>query len=195
MNFYYNHYSMENQDFKLLIGLGNPGEKYRNTYHNIGCLMIDNIIGKQKSPAWRDPAKRDKKFEFIKINSIVFAKSLTFMNTSGETVQQALRYFKLNPLEMLVIHDDADIELGKFKLAFGQSSAGHKGIESIISSLKTKDFWRLRIGIRRLPSSPFGRLRRAKAENMVLKKISKKDLEILQATFSDIKTHLLSALL
>jgi len=93
-------------------------------------------------------------------------------------VKKALKKYKVKPEELLVIHDDADIELGQYKISFSRNSAGHHGVDSIIKSLGTKNFWRLRIGI--------GKPRRKKAEDIVLKKISRVDWEILAKVFDDI---------
>ncbi len=109
------------------------------------------------------------------------------MNKSGKAVAEAKKRFKVKSEEILIIHDDSDIELGKYKFSFGRGSAGHKGIESIIKALKTKNFWRLRIGIRSKKVGLSAEARRAKAEDFVLKKITKKDLLIFNEVFSNAK--------
>ena len=145
---------------RLIIGLGNPDKKYGKTYHNIGVLFIEYLAENGYADA-----------ELVKSNA--------FMNQSGPMVAKLLRKSGVKPKEILVAHDDSDIELGKYKVCFGRGSAGHKGVESIINSLSTKNFWRLRIGIGKKP--------KAKAEELVLKKIGKNDWEILQKTFSTIQ--------
>ena len=148
---------------KLIIGIGNPRKQYKNSYHNAGFLAVDYL--KEKIPACR------------------FLKSESYMNDSGLFVVQMLKKTGIKPQELLIVHDDSDIELGKSKLGFGRGSAGHKGISSIISSLKTKNFWRLRIGIRsKVRISAAGSTRRLKAEDFVLKTISKKDEAVLEKT-------------
>ena len=110
------------------------------------------------------------------------------MNESGRAISAAIKYFKIKPEEILIVHDDSDIEIGKYKISFGRGSAGHNGVESIIKSLKTKDFWRLRIGIRpniRINQSKISINQRLKASAFVLKKISKKDLKILEKVFEE----------
>ena len=107
------------------------------------------------------------------------------MNQSGPVIKQALDYFKFKPQDIVVVHDDSDMTVGNYKLSFDQRSAGHKGVQSIIDALGTQKFWRLKIGIR-----PASEQVRQKAEEFVLKKISKKDLAILEKIFSDIKTTL-----
>ena len=147
---------MKFQDVKLIIGLGNPGKEYEKTYHNAGFLAIDYFV--KNSPISK-PLKTD-----------------VYMNQSGEFVAKIARKNKIKPEEILIVHDDFDIEIGNYKISFSRGSAGHNGVESIIKSLKTKDFWRLRIGIRPQNS-------KQKAEKFVLKKISKKNLKILNRVF------------
>ena len=148
---------------KIVIGLGNPGEEYEKTYHNVGFLFIKYLINKKPTNS-----------ELI--------KSDVYMNESGKFVAKIMQKTGVKPEELLVVHDDSDIELGKYKLSFGRGSAGHKGAESIIKSLGTKNFWRLRIGIRKVSSIKYQVLRK-KAEEFVLRKISKADLEILNQVF------------
>ncbi len=110
------------------------------------------------------------------------------MNESGKAVKEAMKYFKIKPEEILIVHDDSDIELGKYKISFGRGSAGHNGVQSIINNLKTKNFWRLRIGVRpttnnRRPTTQI------KAGDFVLKKISKKNLEIFEKFFYEININ------
>lgn len=119
---------------KLIIGLGNPGEKYKNTRHNIGFRIIDAIVEKQGS---------DFK------NDIKFLKPQTFMNESGRTVQRCRDFWKVDHDNIIVIHDDVDLEIGKIRIAQGGSSAGHKGVQSIIDNIGSEDFWRVRIGVGR----------------------------------------------
>src|SRR3989344_1057370 len=129
--------------FKLVMGLGNPDKKYEKTYHNAGFIFIDGLTKKEKA-GW----EKIKTFEFCKLDGVIFAKTLVYMNSSGMAAKEALSYFKLKPEAMLVIHDDSDIYIGSYKLVHGRGAGGHHGVESIIESLGTKNFWRLRIGVR-----------------------------------------------
>jgi len=179
------------QNIKLIIGLGNPLPQYDFTYHNAGFLFV-NHIAKIPNLKSQIPNKfqiqNSKNFQFLKINGISLIKPLTFMNESGRAISAAIKYFKIKPEEILIVHDDSDIEIGKYKISFGRGSAGHNGVESIIKSLKTKDFWRLRIGIRpniRINQSKISINQRLKASAFVLKKISKKDLKILEDVFKE----------
>ncbi|OHB18048.1 MAG: hypothetical protein A2749_02245 [Parcubacteria group bacterium RIFCSPHIGHO2_01_FULL_45_26] len=150
---------------KLIIGLGNPDKKYENTYHNVGILFIDYL--------------REKHPEIHEILHII--KSEHFMNNSGSFVIKSMKRYNVNPEKLLIVHDDSDLVIGKFKLDFGRGAAGHHGIESIQQHLKTNDFWRLRIGIR--PTDD--KIERIKAGDFVLKKISAKNKAIIERVFAE----------
>jgi len=185
-----------NLGIKLIVGLGNPGEEYASTYHNLGAITLDFLVkflakddchsAKKEAISWQK-GPESKKFSFIKKNDIVFVKNSTFMNVSGEAVASAAKYFQSNPENILIIHDDADIELGKYRLSFGSRSAGHKGVESAIKALKTKNFYRIRVGIREKTSLETGH---KKAGSFVLGPISKKNSTILNNAFEKIKNDL-----
>lgn len=154
---------------KLILGIGNPEKKYDRTRHNIGIFTLEKIaesLGFGK-------LKLDKKLEakIVKSDNLILAESQNFMNESGRTAEKISSFFKIPASDILIIHDDSDLNIKIFKMHFGKNSAGHHGIDSIISHLKTKDFWRLRIGIR-----PINEGARQKAEEFVLKKITKKEL-------------------
>lgn len=173
------------QNIKIIIGLGNPEPQYNRTYHNVGALFIDYLTIIQNSKCNLSVGgQNSKKFKSIKFNNLIIARPLTFMNESGVAVKEALKYFKLKPANLLIVHDDSDIEISKYKISFGRGSAGHNGVESIIKTLKTKNFWRVRIGIRKKSKI------RLKASDFVLKKINKDDWEILNKTFEKIKKKL-----
>jgi len=159
---------------RLIIGLGNPDEKYENTYHNIGFLTL-NYLDKEKKKEWEN--FKDE-FMYKKVDKKIFIKPLTYMNNSGKAVSSAIKFFKAKPQEILIIHDDSDIFLRSFKKSFGKNAAGHRGVESIIKSLKTKEFWRLRIGIR-----PEKEKKRVKATDLILKKITPANMKKLQSVF------------
>ena len=150
---------------RLIIGLGNPGKEYEKTYHNAGFLFVDYLINSQ-----------------LPITNYKLLKTDVYMNQSGNFVKKTLKKYKIKPEKILIVHDDSDIELGKYKISFGRGSAGHNGVQSIIDALKTKNFWRLRIGIRKVSSIKY-QVSRKKASELVLKKISEKDLKILSQEF------------
>jgi PTH1 family peptidyl-tRNA hydrolase len=167
---------MKNEPF-MVLGLGNPGARYKNTFHNAGFLFINFLTG--KFLAFKKPSK-NKNFEYAAANNLIFVKPLTFMNESGAAAKSAMNHFKIKPAKILAVHDDSDIELGKYKFSFGRGSAGHKGAESVIKSLGTKNFWRLRIGVSR-------KSKKTKASDFVLRKISKEDLKKMEEVFKLIK--------
>jgi len=120
---------------KLIVGLGNPGKKFAKTRHNVGHLFISKF--KIKSLKFKNQAK--------------LHETSVFMNESGGEVLSLITNYELPITDLLIIHDDMDLPLGEFRLQFGRSAAGHKGVQSIIDALGTQDFWRLRIGIGRPP--------------------------------------------
>ncbi len=128
----------------LIIGLGNPGTKYKNTRHNIGFEALEKIREHYELPSFSLSKKLDAE---ISEGRIILAKPLTFMNLSGKAVRKILKKYYLSPPDLLVIQDDIDIPLGEIKVSKDRGSAGHKGINSIISEIGTKDFTRIRIGI------------------------------------------------
>ena len=132
----------------LLVGLGNPGSNYTNTRHNIGFKIIDAInlhfkLSKQK-PKFKGLLTTGS----IESKKIYAIKPLTFMNNSGMCIRELLEYFKINVEDVVVFHDDLDVDLGKVKVKFGGSSAGHNGVASIDKFIG-KDYSRVRIGIGR----------------------------------------------
>ena len=132
---------------KLIIGLGNPGLKHEKTRHNLGFMVLEAFFKNSTTP--RDSFKEEKKFkaEIARIEDTILAKPLTFMNDSGQAVLLISKFYKINPQDIWVVHDEIDLPLGAMKIRFAGASAGHKGVESIISSLGTDKFWRFRIGI------------------------------------------------
>ena len=167
----------------LIIGLGNPGDKYKNTYHNVGHIFL-NYLKNKTGNRWE--TAKNKNFEYIKGGGVSLVKTLSFVNESGKSVSSAVKFFSSKPDQILVTHDDSDLVIGKYKLSKGGSSAGHKGIDSVIKHLKTKDFWRFRIGIR-----PEKEKSRSKAAEFVLKKIKKRDLEKIYSAFDEIMEKLM----
>lgn len=137
----------------LLVGLGNPGEKYEGTRHNLGFEILDEFARKLGvHGSWFI----DKKFksQLIKVNEprtnnyqLLLVKPQTYMNLSGMAVLAVAKYYKIKPKDITVIHDELDLLLGHIKIRLGGSDAGHHGIESIIKKLGTEQFVRLRLGI------------------------------------------------
>ncbi len=132
----------------LIVGLGNPGKKYQNTRHNLGFMVLDGVLAKLL-PVEKTAWKENKKFnsEIAKIGNLILAKPQTFMNASGLAVTKITNYYKIKPEDIWVVHDDVDLLLGKMRVRKGGSSAGHRGLESIIEELGKSDFVRFRLGI------------------------------------------------
>lgn len=129
---------------KLIVGLGNPGHTYSNNRHNLGFMVVDKLIA-DMGLAWR--YSRDWVCYYSKSDDLVIVKPSTFMNKSGEAVRAVANYYKIEPKDVLVIYDELDIALGKLRLSFDGSAAGHNGVDSIIKGLGTREFARLRVGI------------------------------------------------
>ncbi len=163
-------------EWKIIVGLGNPDEKYTQTYHNAGWLSIEIIAAGLPKKA---DSRKNGLFLYRKTNGAVLVKSLVYMNESGKAVAAAIKYFsgkenRICPENILVIHDDSDISIGEYKVSFGRGSAGHKGAQSIIDCLGTKNFWRFRVGIRKGP--------KLKAGAFVLRKMTVADRQTIRKT-------------
>jgi len=134
---------------KLIIGLGNPGRTYTDNRHNVGFTCLNHFA---KTRGIRFDKKQGKArigTGEVASNKIVVAKPQTYMNLSGQSVSLLVRKFDINLNNLMVIHDDLDLPLGKIRIRSGGSSGGHKGIDSIITDLGSQDFLRLRVGIGR----------------------------------------------
>jgi peptidyl-tRNA hydrolase, PTH1 family len=140
----------------LLVGLGNPGSKHEKTRHNLGFMVLDSFVKDFESA--KDLWHEEKKFQaqIAEINwqpkksaeeKVIVAKPQTYMNLSGMAVSSILKFYKVKPEDVWIVHDEVDLPLGGMKIRFAGSSAGHKGVESIIEHLGTDKFWRFRIGI------------------------------------------------
>ncbi len=141
---------------KLIVGLGNPGDKYESTRHNLGFMVIEHLL-KDMSSAKQDWSKDEKlKSQIYSFNyqpkqgvaeKVILAKPLTYMNNSGMAVGLISKYYKVPPIDIWVVHDEMDLPLGSMKIRFGGATAGHHGVDSVLSALGTDKFWRFRIGI------------------------------------------------
>lgn len=133
----------------LIVGLGNPGDKYAGTRHNIGFEVVDRL-----SKAWAVPLKEERRFQgeygagFGPTRQRIYLlKPLTFMNRSGQSMRAVLDWLKLEPSQVLVIYDDMDLPVGRLRLRLSGSAGGHNGMKSAIAHLGSQDFPRLRVGI------------------------------------------------
>ncbi len=133
---------------KLIVGLGNPGPKYSKNIHNAGFVVIDEFAKKYNFKIEQSKFNGLYSKQNIGNNQVIFAKPLTFMNLSGGFIFQLSNYFGIEPKDILVVYDEKDLDINSFKYKFSGGSAGHNGIKDIISSLRTNDFSRLRIGVK-----------------------------------------------
>ena len=164
---------------KLIVGLGNPGKEYDETRHNIGFNMLDIIADK-----YNLSFNENKKFNALEVifnimnEKIILIKPLTFMNLSGDCVVKYVNYYNININDILVIHDDLDMELGKIRIVYDSSSGGHNGIKSIINNLDSQKFTRLKIGI--------AHNKNIDTRDYVLGKFSKEDMDFLADTYNKV---------
>ena len=136
---------------KMIVGLGNPGKEYENTRHNIGFMMVDEYARRYNITSFKNKfnglyAKIYRNGEYF-----ILLKPLSYMNLSGTVVKRYASFFKIKPEDILVIHDDLDLPVGKIKIKFKGSSGGHNGIQNIIDNLNTSYFPRFKIGIGKNP--------------------------------------------
>lgn len=165
---------------KLIVGLGNPGKEYDNTRHNVGYVVIDSYFEDDK---WKEKFNALYNEKSINGEKVIFVKPLTYMNLSGDAVVQFVNYYHIELEDILVIQDDLDIEIGKYKLKTNSSDGGHNGIKSIINRLSSNRFARLKIGI--------SNNKEIDTKDYVLGKFSKEEVELLknmQTTFNKIIT-------
>lgn len=152
----------------LVIGLGNVGKKYESTRHNFGFICVDMIAKSQKAK-WKNDVKFSSQIANISINNkkVILVKPQTFMNLSGEAVQKIKAFYKLDNKDIVVIHDELDVDFGLIRTRSGGGSAGHNGLKSIIQHIG-EDFGRIRVGIG--PKSP----EQIDSADFVLQKFSEK---------------------
>lgn len=170
----------------IFVGLGNPGEQFQNTRHNIGR---ETVLSAQKkfglpvfflSKKWTALVSEGK----IGKEKIILLLPETFVNKSGYAVAPAMRFYKIKPAGLILIHDDVDMLLDKTKLSFGKNSGGHKGVESVMRCIKTKKFWRMRTGVqkkRRIPGEDLVLQKFRGDEEAIVKKIIKKNVQAVEA--------------
>ena len=165
---------------KLIFGLGNPGSEYANTRHNIGFIMLDDYIGEYK---W------SKKFNGLYIEKningekYIFVKPLSFMNLSGGVVSSFVNYYKVSYKDIIVIHDDLDLPVGKIRIKVNSSAGGHNGVKDIIKSLNTQEFMRIKVGIsnnKNIDTKDYVLGNFSKSDLKVIKDIEKEVFEIIE---------------
>lgn len=154
---------------KMIVGLGNPGDNYQKTRHNIGYMVLDNYAIKNGINI--DKRKFNSLYQIQSDKDLILIKPETFMNLSGDAVLKFAKYYKIKPEDIFIIHDDLDLDFGKIRLRDKGSSGGHNGIKDIISKLNTEQFKRLKIGI--------SNNKDIDTKDYVLGKFSKTELETL----------------
>lgn len=163
---------------KLIVGLGNPGVKYKFSRHNLGFIVVDAIASSLGVKKWKDSVRFNAKF--CVQDDIAFLKPQEFMNNSGSSVAKFLKYYDISPKNLFIIHDDLDLPFLTIKKQLEAGSAGHNGVEDIIEKLGTKDFWRIRVGIGRPEGSKID------ISDWVLSNFAKHDIEQLERLSDEI---------
>jgi PTH1 family peptidyl-tRNA hydrolase len=169
---------------RVVVGLGNPEETHRNNRHNVGFVVVDRLAEKIDNSDWQEVRKFNSLI--IKTSDFVLAKPSTFMNNSGLAVKRIVGQYKAKPLDLWVVHDDLDLKLGEYKIQKGKGPKLHGGVNSIETSLRTDDFWRVRIGVDNR-SADNG----IDGERYVLQDFSGDELEILKETVNNVVSYLL----
>ena len=157
----------------LVVGLGNPGEKYENTRHNVGFLTVDELAERARVPVQK--LKHRALTNTLEVGSVkvLLMKPVTYMNLSGEAVGEAARFYKIPPERVLVISDDVSLPLGKLRIRKGGSAGGHNGLKSIIQHLGTDQFPRIKVGVGQKPHPDYD------MADWVLSKFAGEDLKTI----------------
>jgi PTH1 family peptidyl-tRNA hydrolase len=168
---------------KLIVGLGNPGNEYKNTRHNAGFMVVDKIAGNKK---WTLRKKFEAEICEIKpsgaVTAALLARPVTFMNESGRAVRKIVDFYKIKLKNLYLIHDDLDLRLGEYKLQMGKGPKAHNGVISVEKYLRGVDFWRLRVGVNARQSG----LRFVSGDDYVLEAFSKTELKDLSKVVDEV---------
>jgi PTH1 family peptidyl-tRNA hydrolase len=179
---------------KLIIGIGNPGEQYKNNRHNVGFMVLDEFSRQMTNDQW----SMDKRFNSLVIShqsSVILAKPQTFMNNSGIAVKRLVVQYKAKMPDLWIIHDDLDIALGAYKIQKGKGPKEHKGLLSIYNALGTKDFWHVRVGIENRTINdkwPMPNDRKISGEEYVLQDFDKREIETRDRVIERVTGELVS---
>ena len=165
----------------IIVGLGNPGDKYRDTRHNAGFMAIDYIA--EKLGVKIDRAKFHSLVGECRIGAerVLLVKPQTFMNNSGVAVSEVASFYKIPPEKILVLHDEISFDPGMFRIRRKGSAGGHNGLKSIITSLGSEDFPRIKIGVGKKPNPEYD------LADWVLGKMPKADKEQIEGKFEDVR--------
>lgn len=167
-----------NSPLRVVVGLRNPGPDYEGTRHNVGAEVVQAVIERSGESPGRAPSRISGMITQLGVGDsrTLFLLPNTYMNRSGDPVRAALGYFKIAPADLLVVHDDIDLPFGRLRIQVAGGSGGHNGIRSVESSLGTREFSRLKVGVGRPPGAqdpskfvlqPFSRHERSEVDLMV----------------------------
>ena len=170
---------------KLYVGLGNPGEKFVHTRHNVGYVLMDKLASKY-SCSWEQSGKLESLIAKPAAVAIMFTKPQTFMNNSGKAVSALMNYYNIEKSNLTVVHDDLDLRLGEYKMQTAKGPKVHKGLLSIEEALGYADFMRIRIGIDNREVE-----NRINGEDYVLQKFTEEEILIVDRTLEKIAVELL----
>lgn len=165
---------------KLIVGLGNPGKEYENTRHNVGFMVLNYFPGNND---WHEKFNALYHEEVISGEKIIFIKPQTYMNLSGDALIEFVNYYKVKNNDILVIHDDLDLPVGKYRLKYRSSCGGHNGMRSIINVLNTEEVPRLKIGI--------SKNKMIETKDYVLGKFNKEEITIMNNNLETFKNIIL----
>lgn len=166
----------------LIVGLGNPGADYSFNRHNIGFMVVDSLSQEPQASAWQKKFKGKIAKTSLDGISLLLFKPMTYMNLSGEAVQQALQFYKITPENIVVIHDDIDLLSGQIKVKQGGGAGGHNGLKSLDQHIG-KNYWRIRIGVGRPEHQ-------GDVSNFVLSNFAKSDIEWIKKIIDSIPNAL-----
>jgi len=172
---------------KLIVGLGNPGKEYENTRHNVGFMVIDELLKKIGNPNLKEKFNGLFCECDISGNKFMLLKPQNYINLSGEVINKYINYYDIKLEDIIIINDDMDLDLGRYRLKPSGSSAGHNGLKNIEQSLKTDEYKRLKIGIssdKNIDAKNYVLGKFNKDEKITLNEVIKKATEIIEEYLS-----------
>lgn len=182
---------------KLIVGLGNPGREYKNTRHNVGFIFLDSYLEEKGIELSK------KKFNGLYIDYVnekghkaIFLEPQTYMNLSGDCIIDFMRYFKIDKEDILIIHDDLDLDVAKIKIRSKGGSAGHNGIKSIISRVGSEEFKRIRVGIskdKNIPVIDYVLGKFSQEDSNLLKEKQKTIINVIDDFINDLNFHVIES--
>lgn len=174
---------------KMIVGLGNPGEQYRHTRHNIGRELVSAYAEKNFFADWSKSSKAEALYAEGEIGNVrtLLVLPETFMNVSGKSVQYLMKQHNLTAQDVVIVYDDLDVPVGEFKISHDRGSGGHNGVQSVIDMIGSREFVRVRVGV--APRTLFGNVKRPTGDaiaSFVLKRFAQKELRAIDLIEQDI---------